>query len=206
MAINCNQIQAYANNFLPQFQFADTENIYPISIESWIKHCSVGDWNSQTDPHRGSAVVQAPTPLQINGLTAVHGCQEIPSQNHQGPPSFGPPLDPTQPPPAVSSGANKEAFIDFAGWSSLQSSDGFVTGDDTYIRDYFSSYFQKFNPLISISTPPTRTPPTIPTGVTIYCEAAWAGDLRRRTSRTCSRFLKHFLGEVDGRASRCGRS
>lgn len=175
MSVSCDQVKAYATQFLPQFQFADTEKVYPVSVESYLTQCADGDWQNATDPHRGTTVVQARVPLSLGALFPQNGCRGVTTA---GP--VGNPIDPTQPLP-TNDALVDEFFIDFAGWFSLQTGDGFVKGDEAYIHAYFSNYFSKFNGILSQAgpTPPTRTPPTMPAAVSVYCEAAWAGDFTR---------------------------
>ena len=168
MAVNCDLINSYANQFLPQFQFADTERIFPVSIESWLTQCSQGDWTSASDPHRGTAVVEAQLPLTINDLIPFAGCQGI----------SGSPIDPSQP-LQTSDSLRDESFIDFAGWQSLAISGDFSEGNNTYIREYFSPYFKLFNSGLAMPLPLTRTPPSLPKKVAVFCEAAWCGDFTR---------------------------
>ncbi len=175
MSVSCDQINAYATQFLPQFQFADTENVYPVSADSYLTQCADGDWQNATDPHRGTTVVQARVPLSLGALFPQNGCRGVTTAGPQGSP-----IDPSKPLPSSNASVD-EFFIDFAGWSSLETGDGFVKGDDAYIRAYFSKYFSNFNGALSQAgpTPPTRTPPAMPGAVYVYCEAAWAGDFTR---------------------------
>jgi hypothetical protein len=109
MVVSCDLIKAYANQFWPQFQFADTERIFPVPVESWLQQCADGDWQNSTDPHRGTVALQARTPLQLSAIFPLAGCQGVTSS---GP--GGNPLDPTQPLPADEEGGADEFFIDFA--------------------------------------------------------------------------------------------
>ena len=170
MAISCNDLNAYATQFLPQFVFAAMERVYPVSAESWLQQCAQDDWTQPTSPHRGTADVVATLPLQVGGLMAASGCNGV----------GGAPIDPSQPLGAYP-GAREESFLDFAGWKSLTTNDGFVEGDDDYIRAYYSKYFSQFNSGLALGeqTPPTRTPPVLPSKTAIYCEGAWAGAFTR---------------------------
>jgi hypothetical protein len=169
VAISASLINSYAQQFLPQFQFADTELVFPISVDSWLVQCADGDWQESTDPHAGTTVVEATAPVDVSGLVADGGCQGV----------AGAPLDPNQPLPAGNVDT-QELFIDFAGWESLSSNDGLIRGNHGYILDYFSAWFGKLNPESGTRQEPlTRTPPTMPDSVTVYCEAAWAGDFTR---------------------------
>jgi hypothetical protein len=171
MAVSCDQVKAYATQFLPQFVFATSERVFPVSAESWLLQCAEDDWTDPTSPHRGTTDVIAELPLQLTNLTGNAGCQG----------AGGTPIDPGQPLGISDAPRVQESFLDFAGWFSLTTNDGFTEGDDTYIRQYYSSYFAQFNSSLGIGeqTPPTRTVPTLPTKPTIYCEAAWAGDFTR---------------------------
>jgi hypothetical protein len=175
MSVTCDQVKAYATQFLPQFQFADTEQVYPVTVDSYLTQCAQGDWQSATDAHRGTTVVQARVPLTLGALFPLNGCRGVTTS---GP--VGTPIDPTKPLP-TNDALVDEFFIDYAGWFSLTTGDGFVKGDDAYIRAYFWKYFSMFRGELSQAgpTPPTRTVPTMPTAVTVYCEAAWAGDFTR---------------------------
>ena len=174
MAVSANLIKAYAERFLPQFQFADSEQVFPVSVDSWLVQCAQGDWQSPTDPHAGTTVVEANTPLQVTGLLADGGCQ---GATAGGP--VGTPLDPTQPLPAGNVDT-EELFLDFAGWASLASNDGLTKGNNSYILDYFAPWFGKLNPASGTRDQPlTRTPPVMPASVAVYCEASWAGDFTR---------------------------
>jgi hypothetical protein len=104
----------------------------------------------------------------LAGLDAHVGCNGL----------SGAPIDPTQALPFQKPDSS-ESFLDFAGWSSLGSGDGFIAGDDEYIRAYLSPYFTQFNPALAGTQPPTRTVQTLPTTMTVYCEASWAGDFTR---------------------------
>jgi hypothetical protein len=170
MAINCNQITDYANQFLPQFQFADTERTFPVQAESWLEHCAEGDWSSPADPHRGTAAVVARIPLSLAALAAEVGCHG----------AAGTPIDPTQPLPS-NPGPDYESFLDFGGWSGLQEpgSTDFSAGDDDYIQRYFAPYSQLFGADQGLTPPPTRTKPQLPKTLAVYCEAAWAGQFTR---------------------------
>jgi hypothetical protein len=169
MSISCDQINNYANQFLPQFQFADTEQVFPIAVDAWLQHCSIGDWSDPTDPHRGTVAVTASLPLTVGGLAAGQGCHG----------SAGTPIDPTQPLTATPF-ARDEFFLDFAGWPGLQSTPSdFSSGDDDYIKSYLSPYFSLFNSALAGSPPPVRHKMPLPTTLTVYCEAAWAGDFTR---------------------------
>jgi len=179
MAVSADQIQAYATQFLPQFRWEDSERIFPVSVDSWLEQCAEGDWQNATDPHRGTTVVSSAKTLSITSLAPSGGCRGVTAA--AGP--VGTPLDPTQPLP-VPDGfktGREELFLDFAGWSSLPGGNGFVAGDDEYIRGFFTKYFTLFNGQLSDAPqPPTRTEdPVLPTEVVIYCEAAWAGQYTR---------------------------
>ncbi len=177
MSVTCDQIKAYATQFLPQFQFADAETLFPVSVDSWLKHCADGDWQNLSDPHRGTTVVQARVPLTFDALFALNGCQGV---TPAGP--VGAPINPAAPLP-TNDALIDEFFIDFAGWSNLGtgSPGDFSTGDQDYTKAYFSGFFAKFNGARAQAgpPPPTRTVPTIPQKVAVYCEAAWAGDFTR---------------------------
>jgi hypothetical protein len=73
MAISSAQITAYANYYLPQFQFADTERIFPLKVDSWLKQCAQGDWNSAVDPHGGTAAVLQKLHYRWRGWTPESG-------------------------------------------------------------------------------------------------------------------------------------
>jgi hypothetical protein len=168
MAISAAQIKAYANYYLPQFQFADSEAVFPLQADTWLTQCAQGDWTNVTDPHRGTTAVTAREPLSLQALDAHLGCNGV----------SGSPIDPTQtlpfePPDGI------ESFLDFAGWSSLETEDGFVAGDDSYISSYLSPYFAQFNTALAGNPPPARTVQKLPTTMTVYCEAAWAGAFTR---------------------------
>lgn len=176
MAISSAQITAYANYYLPQFQFADTEQIFPLKVDSWLQQCAQGDWKSAGDPHRGTAAVTAKVPLSLVGLDALVGCNG----------ASGAPIDPSKTLP-FNTPDSGESFVDFAGWTSLVTGNGFVAGDDGYIRSYLSPYFAQFNnalggpsPVNTLGGPPlARTTETLPTTMSVYCEAAWAGAFTR---------------------------
>jgi hypothetical protein len=173
MAITSTQISAYATYFLPTFQFADSERIYPLKADVWLMNCAQGNWNDTTDPHRGAAAVIAPIPLSLATLSAKMGCSG----------ESGAPIDPAQTlpfgPGSGGAAAMTESFIDYAGWTSLESGDGFTSGDDDYIRSSLAPYFAQFNPALAGETPPVRSSAAVPTSMTVYCEAAWAGSFTR---------------------------
>jgi hypothetical protein len=181
MAVSCDLVQAYAEQYLPQFNFTIGERIFPVSTASWLEQCAQGDWPDPTDPHRGTAVVEAPQPMQAASLRVLAGCQGI----------GGAPIDVAQPLPSLGKDADAELFMDFAGWESLESGDGLVTGDNTYIFDYYSQYAALFNPAIAANAvvPPVRNIPQPLTEVQVICEAAWAGDFTRMAlAKNCQDF------------------
>lgn len=173
MAISCDQVNAYASQFLPTFQFSFAENVFPVDVPSYLVQCAEGDWTVAADPHRGTAAVQATVPLSLAGLTVLQGCA-----------GGNTPIDPASPLPS-SGPTQNEFFLDFAGWPGLQEpvvqggSPDFTQGDDTYTRNYFLSYFQRFNPAITGIPLETRNIPDFPQSMSIYCEAAWAGAFTR---------------------------
>ena len=174
MTVSCDQVKSYATQFLPQFVFGTSERVFPVSAESYLTQCAEDDWTDTTSAHMGTADVVATLPLQVSGLTATSGCHG----------TAGNPIDPSQPLEFRPS-PEDESFLDFAGWLSLTTGDGFTTGDDDYIRRYYSPYFAKFNSALAMGEqpPPTRTPPQLPDKMTIYCEATWAGDFTRLAIR-----------------------
>lgn len=167
MAVSSALIKAYANQFLPVFQFADTERIFPVQVDAWLQQCAQGDWTNKTDAHRGTTAVIARVPLDLGSLAPQVGCNGI----------SGSPIDPSA--PGFKWSYPDESFLDFAGWSSLETNDGFVAGDDDYIRAYFAPYFAQYNSALTGTPPPTRTNPPLPTTMGVYCEAAWAGAFTR---------------------------
>jgi hypothetical protein len=177
MAVSDALIQAYASQFLPQFRFADTEEVFPVSADSWLAQCAQGDWQDSTDPHRGTTIVVAPRPLSLQDVVPTGGCRGVTTS---GP--VGQPLSASKPLPAFKETDEDEVFIDFAGWSSLESGDGFIAGDADYVKGFYESYFSMFDSTLagSATVPTTRTsPPVLPTEVSVYCEAASAGPFTR---------------------------
>lgn len=182
MAVSTATLEAYANQFLPRFLFADSEQAFPVSAESWLQQCAEGDWGAVGDPLRGTTIVGANRPLTTTNLVTTGGCRGG---------GVGAPIDPTAqlpippPPPSLPGGLVgefEELFIDFAGWASLEDGSGLLTaGDDTYIRSFYSPFFSQCSPSISAEGQPvTRTkPPVLPNSIAVYCEAVWAGSFTR---------------------------
>jgi hypothetical protein len=171
MAVKCDQVKSYATQFLPQFVFGTSERVFPVTAESYLTQCAEDDWTDTASPHMGTAVIVTTTPLEITELTAMSGCHG----------TAGNPIDPSQPLAFRPGSPEDESFLDFGGWPSLTTGDGFTTGNDDYIRRHFSTYFAKFNGALAMGEqpPPTRTPAQLPDKMAIYCEAAWAGDFTR---------------------------
>lgn len=185
MAIDGTQVQAFANAFVPFFYFDSRETIFPVSAESFLQQCAAGDWNDPTDPHAGTTVVAARTPLtDPSQLITSGGCAG----------GAGNPLSTAQPlpiPDAFREGF--ELFLDFAGWESLKTGAGFTAGNDAFIEAFYQSWFSQLNGQLSSeggSAPqrPGTTDP-VPTQLMLYCEGAWAGEYTRLCiAQGCSDF------------------
>jgi hypothetical protein len=177
MSVSWQQVQAFANQFLPSFVFDPNERVFPVSVESWLEQCAASNWQSSTDPHAGTATVEAQTPISLVRLKPQSGCQG----------TAGAPIDPTQQ-LAFSTDPDVESFIDFAGWSSLPAGAGDLSeGNDGFILSYFAPYFSQIlqlegpAPAQGSDGAPQRpgTNGPMPANLTIYCEAEWAGDFTR---------------------------
>lgn len=176
MAIDGAQVQAFANAFVPFFQFDSNETIFPVSAESFLQQCAAGDWTDPTDPHAGTTVVAARTPLtDPDQLITSGGCAG----------GDGNPLSATQPLPIPDAfRAGFELFLDFAGWKSLsEPGAGFTAGNDAFIQAFYQSWFSQLNGELSSEqgSAPERagTDDPVPTQLMLYCEGAWAGEYTR---------------------------
>src|SRR5579863_8283340 len=108
MAIGDDLVNTYAAQFLPTFQFADTERVFPVDVPSYLVQCAEGDWNSMSDPHRGTIAVEARVPLSLKALLPLQGCH-----------GANTPINPAQPLPN-SWPTMDEFFLDFGGWPGLE--------------------------------------------------------------------------------------
>jgi hypothetical protein len=185
MAVNSAQVKAFADAFVPSFYFDSKETIFPVSAESFLQQCAAGNWTESTDPHAGTTVVAARTPLTgPDQLITSGGCAG----------GAGKPLSTTLPlpiPDAFREGS--ELFLDFAGWESLTTGAGFAAGNDTFIEAFYQSWFSQLNGQLSSEggsapqRPGTNDP--VPTQLMLYCEGAWAGEYTRLCiAKGCSDF------------------
>ncbi len=182
MAISKDTLIAYAKYYVPNFHFDSTETVFPSSVDSWLQQCAQGSWSDPNDAHAGTSVVTATPPLTgVSQLIPQGGCAGTPAAGTDQPLSAALPL----PVPAGFEPLGPgELFLDFGGWLSLESNQGFVEGNDQYIKSYYAEWFSQLQGLPYADPQGEPQQNALPTTaqisrVPIYCEVAWAGDYPR---------------------------